>query len=169
MKLITTLFLFNLAIPAFAGSAHNTPPKVSDSFESMKALVGTWEGTTKMAGKDVPVKVTYEMTSGGTAMVEKIMPGTDHEMITVYANRGKDVNATHFCIAGNQPEMKLKKTTPNEFTFEMVGTKGIANKNDEHMHGVTLTLIGNKLKQEWTNYKKNKKADTTVFEFTKKI
>jgi hypothetical protein len=62
----------------------------------------------------------------------------------------------------------LKKADAGSFVFEMEGMKGISDKNELHMHAVTLTVAGDKLKQEWTNYKDNKKGDVAVFEFTKK-
>lgn len=162
-----SLFLFCLfSTIAFAEHEHMAP-KPSPEFEKLKGLVGTWEGKTTMNGKEETTKVTYELTSGGTAIIEKMMPGTDHEMVTMYSNRGKEVQATHYCMLGNQPEMKLKKSTDNEFTFEMNGTKGISNKNEMHMHSLKMALNGDKLKQEWTNYKDNKKGELAVFEFTK--
>jgi hypothetical protein len=169
MKFILMAVSFCFATTVFAEGEHDHPPvKVSPNFENMKALIGTWEGTAKMGDKVEPVKVTYEFTSGNTAIVEKLNPGTPKEMTTVYANRGKEVNATHFCMLGNQPEMKLKQAKGTQFTFEMSGNKGISDKNEMHMHGVTLSVDGNKLKQEWTNFNKNKKGDVAVFEFTKK-
>lgn len=135
----------------------------------MKALVGTWQGKNTMNGKEENTTVTYELTSNGTALVEKLGPGTPMEMVTIYANRGDKVFATHYCALGNQPEMTLKNAKNNSFTFEMTGTNGITNKNEMHMHGVTLTLNGKKLKQEWTNYKDNKKGDVMAFELTKKL
>lgn len=155
---------------ALAGTEHHHPaPKVAPEFEQMKALLGTWEGKTSMNGKEENMKVMYELTSGGTTLVEKINPGTPMEMMTVYSSNGKSVNATHYCLIGNQPEMKLKKSQDKSFTFEMVGTNGISSKNEMHMHAVTLTIDGNKLKQEWTNYKDGKKGEQVVFELTKKI
>ena len=153
---------------AFAGNEHDhAPAKVSPAFESLKALVGTWEGKTKMDGKDLDVKAVYELTSGGTAIVEKLNPGTPMEMVTVYANNGQKVNATHYCALGNQPQMTLKQVKGNNFTFEMVGTNGLSNKNEMHMHGVVLSIEGNKLKQEWTNYKDGKKGEAHTFELAK--
>jgi hypothetical protein len=170
MRFIISVAVLCFASIAFAGGEHDHPAvKVSPEFENMKALVGTWEGKTKMEGKEQDIKATYELTSGGTAILEKLNPGTPMEMVTVYANNGKKVNATHFCALGNQPQMTLKNAKAGLFTFEMVGTNGIANKNEMHMHGVTITLDGNKLKQEWTNYKNNKKGDVHTFELTKKI
>lgn len=156
---------------AFAGTEHKHPEaKIAPQFESMKALVGTWTGKTNMHGKEEAVTVTYELTSNGTTLVEKMSPGTPMEMMTVYATDGKTVSATHYCAVGNQPQFKLKTAKDNTFAFEMAGHHGVANhKKDMHMHGVTLTIDGNKLKQEWTNFDKGKKAGTAVFEFTKKI
>jgi len=79
-------------------------------------------------------------------------------MVTVYADNGKTVNVTHYCAMGNQPQMALKKAADNRWDFEMVGTKGISNKNESHMHAITLTLNGNNLKQEWTNTRTGKKT-----------
>lgn len=168
MKSLLVLATLCLASAAFAGSDHKHPtPKVSAEFEKMKALVGTWEGKTTMHGKEEDTKVTYTLTSNGTALVETMQPGTPMEMVTIYANRGNKVHATHFCALGNQPSMTLKKAKDNTFQFEMVGTNGISNKNEEHMRAVTLTLEGDKLKQDWTNYKNNKKSGTVTMEFTK--
>ena len=163
--IIATCFALN----AFAGPDHDMPaPKISANFESLKALVGTWEGTNKMHGKEEKVKVTYELTSGGTAIIEKMMPGTPHEMVSVYSNNGEQVHMTHYCMLGNQPQMKLKRVDGSSFAFEMDGTKGIANKKEMHMHALVITLNGNKLKEEWTNYKDNKKGEMAIFEYTKK-
>lgn len=165
MKAILVSLVFGLASVALAHE--HVAAKIPPTFESLKGLVGTWEGTTTMNGKQEPVKVTYELTSGGTAIIEKLMPGTDHEMVTVYAARGNQVAATHYCAMGNQPEMKLRNSKGNTFSFEMDGTKGITDKNELHMHALTLSLEGNKLKQEWTNYNKAKKGEVATFEFTK--
>lgn len=169
MKAWIGFIIFGLVSTASASDVHHKPVKVSPEFENMKALVGTWEGKSKMEGKDVDIKVTYALTSNGTTLVETLGPGTPGEMVTIYANNGKKVNATHYCAIGNQPQMALKSSKKNSFTFEMEGTNGINDKNESHMHGVTLTLDGNKLKQVWSNYKDGKPGDTVSFELTKKI
>ncbi len=168
MKLNAIVAIIGVAL-SFQALAHEMPaPKLSKDFQALKALIGTWTGTTKMEGKDQPATVTYELTSGGTAIAEKLMPGTPHEMLTVYANRGDKVEVTHFCAVGNQPQMALKKASGGVYEFEMEGMKGINDKNEMHMHAIKLTLAGDKLKQEWTNYNKGKKGEVAVFEFAKK-
>ncbi len=170
MRIIMSIFAICFAATALAGNEHeHAPAKVSPAFESLKTLVGTWEGKSKVGGKEQDLKVTYELTSGGTAIIEKTNPGSPMEMVTIYANSGKTVNATHYCALGNQPHLALKQTKGNIFVFEMEGTQGISNKNEMHMHGVVLTVDGNKLKQEWTNYNNGKKGDTHAFELTKKM
>lgn len=170
MKVFLSFLVLCAVSVANAGNEHDhAPVQVSPEFESMKGLVGTWEGKTTMHGKEQQLKVIFELTSAGTAIIEKTNPGTPMEMVTVYANSGKNVNATHYCALGNQPQLTLKQSKGNSFTFEMVGNKGISNKNEMHMHGVTLTLDGDKLKQEWTSYDKGKKGEVHIFELTKKI
>jgi hypothetical protein len=153
---------------AVADSHDHPPAQVSKTFEAMKGLVGSWEGKTTMQGKEMTATVSYALTSGGTALIETLGAGTPHEMITVYANRGDKVFATHFCALGNQPEFKLKKATDNEFDFAMDGVHGISSKNEMHMHGVKLTLNGNKLRQDWVNFDKGKVGERAIFEFARK-
>jgi hypothetical protein len=170
MKTVIASLLLMTSASAFAGGDHMHAPTVPKEFEALKALEGTWEGKTMMDGKEMPATVTYKVTSGGTAIIETLGEGTEHEMVSVYSARGKKITMTHYCAAGNQPEMAFKKGTGNTFAFEMVGKTGIDNPKEEHMHGITLTLADKThLKQEWTNYKDNKKAGTAVFEFTKKM
>jgi hypothetical protein len=46
---------------------------------------------------------------------------------------------THYCSIGNQPKMKLMKSSDNEMDFEMQGTTGVGSLKDAHMHGMTIT------------------------------
>jgi hypothetical protein len=166
--LIFTVIVTGLQV--YAGDESHMSPPVPKEFESLKALVGTWEGTTKMHGKDEKTTVSYKLTSGGTALIETLAEGTPHEMVTVYSARKNKVTATHYCAAGNQPQMALKSATANTFAFEMQGHAGLDDAKEMHMHALTLSLTDpNHLKQEWTNYNNNKKADTAVFEFTRKM
>ena len=166
MRALLVVALFTTA--AFASPDHHPAPTVSPTFQSMKALVGTWEGMNQVEGGMQPTKVTYELTSGGTALIEKLMPGTPEEMITMYASNGGQVSMIHYCVLGNQPQMKLKKATGSTFQFELDGTKGIADKNAEHMHALTITLDGKNLKHEWINYRDGKQSEVASFAFKKK-
>ena len=178
MKTILLAALFAFVNPtglALASPDHQHPtPKIAPDFEKLKALVGTWEGKAihgvKKGEAEMKSTVVYELTSGGTALIEKLMPGTPHEMVSMYssARAGKDVTMTHYCSLGNQPKMKLKKANDGVYVFEMQGNEGISSPKEMHMHALTITLKGDKLKQEWVNFADGKEADLAVFEYTKK-
>lgn len=156
---------------AMASPDHNHPPvAMPKEFDSVKQLVGTWEGTGNMGdGKEQPVTVVYELTSGGTAVTEKLMPGTPMEMVSVYHKEGKSLGMTHYCAMGNQPHLKLKSAEPKSVVFEMVGTAGITSAKEPHMHAVTLTMAdADSLKQEWVSFEGGKKKMTAVFTYKRK-
>ena len=122
-----------------------------------------------MHGKDENVTVVYEVTSGGTAVSEKLMPGTSHEMISMYYVTGGKLGMTHYCAIGNQPQMKLKKATPNSLVLEMTSPAGVSSMMEPHMHALTLTMVdANTLKQEWTSFEGGKKKEVADFNFKRK-
>ncbi len=90
------LVLASLVIlsPGTSAEPAAKPPAVPKAFEAMKPLIGTWEGTSEVHGKDGPVGVIYALTSGGTAITERLMPDTPHEMISVYYKAGNNVATT---------------------------------------------------------------------------
>jgi hypothetical protein len=161
--------VFVVALSAFAHE-HPTPSIPKDLETMKKSLVGTWEGMSKMGEeKEQAISVVYEVTSGGTAITERLFPGTPHEMISVYHKDGDTVSMTHFCAFGNAPQMKLKKFDGKVMAFEMTKALGVSSMKEPHMHAVTLTLTDpDTLKQEWVNYMDGKKADVTVLTFKRK-
>jgi len=169
-KSIILPFLLTLSQLAFASPDHEHKPVMPKEFDYMKHLVGSWEGETDAGnGKKEPVTVVYELTSGGTALAEKLFPGTSHEMISIYHKEGKSLGMTHYCAIGNQPHMKLKKADAKMMTFEMEGVAGISSAKEPHMHAITLTFTdSDTLKQEWSNYEGGKKNATAVFNYKRK-
>jgi hypothetical protein len=166
-KLILSVF----TLLSIAASAHEmpAPAKSNKDFDQLKQLVGKWKGTMKGDdGKDQPATVNYELTSGGTAVMERLAPGSPMEMVTMYYLDGKSVAMTHYCAIGNQPRMKLKSADPKTMAFEMVGTDGVSSLKEMHMHALKLKWDGpNKFTQEWTNYMNGKTGEVAVFNFTR--
>jgi len=160
--LLSLLLLFSQI--SFANPVQVPPPPMPKAFDTLKPLIGTWQGMNKMGDKEEMVTVVYELTSGGSAIAERLMPGAPHEMITVYHRDGKTLGLTHYCALGNHPYMKLKKSDDKTVAFEMMNNQGLTSANEPHMHAVTLTLLdSNTLKQEWTYYNEGKKTDTVTF------
>lgn len=148
------------ATSAAAPAANASNP----TFENLKKLEGNWEFTTTENGKKETAKASYEVTSGGNAVLEKIFIGTDHEMVSVYSKNGSDVSMTHYCMLPNTPRMTLAKTEPGKMFFEMKGKDGIKSKKEHHMHSVELIWNSDsELTQNWVSMKDGKKEEPTVF------
>lgn len=170
-----TLLALSLALltaaPVLASPDHHAPPSMPKEFDTLKQLVGTWEGTMKMGDKDMKTSVVYALTSNGTAITETLAPGTPNEMVSVYHRDqgGKTLGMVHYCGAGNQPHMALTQATANKMVFEVKKPIGISSMKETHMHAVALTLEDpNTLTQEWTNYENGKAAGTMVFHYKRK-
>ena len=95
-----------------------TPLVPSANLQQMKSLAGLWQGTVKHStGPDMPLKVEYKVTSGGTAVTEMMSPGTSHEMLSVYHDNAGKLAMTHYCMLGNQPELVLESAERGKFSF----------------------------------------------------
>lgn len=130
-------------------------------------LVGEWEGT---SGSGDSVKLTYTLVSGGSALMERMQPSKEEEMITMYTVEGDRLRVTHYCSMGNQPEMETAAISgkPNKFTFELTTVKGLKTPDEGHMTGLVLTMVDkDHLTQEWT-FIENGKKESNVFKYTRK-
>jgi hypothetical protein len=89
----------------------------------------------KETGEDGhPLVVKYKLTSGGSTVEELLMPGTDHEMVTMIHPDGADLLLTHYCMLGNQPQMRASaKPDSNKVEFKFVrATNMKSDKENAH-------------------------------------
>ena len=142
----------------------------SPALERFAQLAGEWVGKGMHGDMEHEVHVVYKVTSGGSAVVETIAPGTEHEMITVIHPDGDALLLTHYCMLGNQPQMKAKpKAGDKKVAFEFVKATNLQSDKDMYMHDVTFTFVDeDNLKTEWTNYNDGKEAEKAVFELKRK-
>lgn len=155
-------FAFQNAALAGTGASH-APYSGSPVFEKLKTLSGEWSGTVETEGKTEPAAVRYEVTSNGSAVMEKLGPGTPHEMISMYHDEAGSTVMTHYCALGNQPKMKLAEATDSKIRFEFIPTAGIDPAKDMHMNSVTFTFESpESLVQEWTSSDAGKTMHTTT-------
>ncbi len=134
----------------------------AEAFEKLKSLVGHWETDKTNMNK---ATLDLELTSGGTAVLEKIHMAEDGkpvEMTTLYYLDGGDVKLTHYCMAGNQPTMRGTYSPETKtLTFELVSISNLKSADDGHMHHATYTFIDNDhFKTTWTFRKDQKDAFT---------
>jgi hypothetical protein len=137
------------------------------AFTRLKTLVGDWEGPGPVAGGP-RARVEYRLTSNGTALAERLFPGTPHEMMTVYYMDGNDLVLTHYCV-GNQPHMKLVSGgAQGELKFDFASGSNLDVKKDSHMHAATFkSLDGDRYEAEWTSMADGKLAGSHSFAMTR--
>ena len=165
MKRLGSMFLFSLAL-IFAAGPVAAQKNANPGYEKLKALVGEWEGKTA-DGKSV--QVSYQLVSGGTALLETLQPPGDATMVTLYVPDGNRVAVTHYCSAGNQPRMRTVAiaTTPAKLDFSFVGGTNLTSSAG-HMHRLVVAFEDNDhFAQTWTWQEKGQdKAET--FRFARK-
>lgn len=117
MLVLLTAFL----TPAIAGDMPCvTPPKTSAALEQIKSLAGKWEGTAQEGQKaeTKPAVAEYYVTSGGSAVEEKLFAGTPNEMISMYHDVKGKLSMTHYCMLGNQPQLEDKSSDASKIVLE---------------------------------------------------
>src|SRR5712692_3788414 len=104
---MTRIVNLGLAVVAVAIVALATGARAEDKqkgkapqLDQLKTLAGEWTGKGKHADHEMDATVSYKVTSGGTAVMETIGAGSDHEMVTLYTQDGDDLVLTHYCMLG---------------------------------------------------------------------
>jgi hypothetical protein len=123
-----------------------------------------------MKGGDGKVAVVYKVSAAGSAVVETMLPGTEHEMVTVYTLDGDNLLLTHYCAAGNAPTMKAASGGPaGEIQFKFVKATNLASPGEGHMHDATIVFVDDdNIRTDWVYWEGGKKKETEKFELTRK-
>src|SRR5437870_3944758 len=91
------LVLMAWAIGAQAQEGKKTAEQ-NPALDRFKQLAGEWVGKGMHSGKEHEIRVVYKVTAAGSAVVETIAPGSDHEMVTVIHSDGDALLLTHYCM-----------------------------------------------------------------------
>jgi hypothetical protein len=149
-----------------ADSKSESRTGASAAFARLKALVGEWEANTP-SGK---AHLTYELTGGGTALVERESADQMPGMLTVYHLDGDRLILTHYCMAGNQPRMQASSFNPDtgELQFQFLDATNLASPGAGHMHDARFRLVDNNhLETEWQFYENGKPKMTEAAQYTR--
>jgi len=141
----------------------------SKDFEKMKELVGVWEGTTDMGKGTQTIKATYELTSAGNAILERLFFGLPHEMVTVYHDFNGKLTLTHYCSLGNQPHMELMNPGENNMLFVLSEKNhGLSSVNETHMHALKISFDSKgSITHTWSLYEKGEKKSDVVIKLSR--
>ncbi|HTF90780.1 MAG TPA: hypothetical protein VK843_20335 [Planctomycetota bacterium] len=151
------------------------PEQSAQAFEALKSLAGKWHGTSTAGSQQFPVDVTYEVVSGGTVVMERMFPSSEHEMISMYHRDGGKLLMTHYCSQGNQPRMEMLFTKPaydpashheQWIVFKFRDATNPSSPKELVMHDMRLCLIDkDHLESSWTAFVDAKSDHTANFTF----
>ena len=140
-------------------------PAKTSPLERFKALAGEWS---RVDDNEKETMLSYRVTAGGSAVLETVFPGQDHEMVTLYHMDGDTLMLTHYCAMGNQPRMKAVKVTDDKITFDFVGGTNM-KPSDTHMHAAEFTFTDkDHFKSRWTHFANGKSAGDVEMNMVRK-
>lgn len=127
-------------------------PAKTSLLDKLKPLAGTW------LHKDGTVGVESRLTSGGSVLLETMVPGTPHEMVNAFHQDGDALVLTHYCAMGNQPRMVASaEKAPGVLVFTLRDATNVDVKTGAYMGQLTLTIVdADHIVQEWQSFKAGK-------------
>ncbi len=135
-------------------------------FDKLKALAGEWTGKN---AEGHPFTVTYEISSGGSILLEKMESSDEPAMLTIYHMDNGDLRLTHYCSAGNQPRMRAVPLSPDarEISFEFVDATNLKGATGGYINSLTVTLQDDDhITQKW-GWFGNGKQEYSTFHLTR--
>jgi hypothetical protein len=108
------------------------------SFDQLKSLAGSWEGS--MDGQ--ALQVSLRVTSRGNALLHEMKGAGPDDPITLFHLDGERLLLTHYCDAGNQPRM-VATISPDgkSVVFDFLDATNLLTSQHGHMQRVTFTFI----------------------------
>ncbi|HLJ89509.1 MAG TPA: hypothetical protein VKZ53_22055 [Candidatus Angelobacter sp.] len=164
LALLALVIVFCVSSFVSASAASTAAPakdqqNASQAFDKLKALAGTWEASSEH-GKST---ISYEVIAHGTSLIERIHTADKEDMATVYHLDGDRLVLTHYCEAGNQPEMTAAAFDPesNEIRFNFARISNLSNPNAGHMHSAAFHFdSANQTTMDWKWYENGKEGFT---------
>ena len=135
------------------------------AFQKLKGLAGTWTGPIGSA-TGPKGRISYEVISGGSVVMEVLFPGEPHEMRSMYHLDKGELIMTHYCSGGNQPHMRLAKaaSTPEKLVFDFDGGTNLDANKDSYIHnGEIRFLADGRIEASWTFWTDGKQAGANHF------
>jgi hypothetical protein len=168
IRISAVLFAFALCLSIAVADEAKKPQAKSDNLKAICALEGTWTQVSPAPPQgQKPPALVFRPTAGGSAVMETMNPGSDHEMLNVYTEDDKGVLLTHYCLMGNQPRMRLTSIKDGVLTFEYVDAGNLKSRDEAHMDGLVITVKGDQMTQDWTMFQDGKVTGHHIFELKK--
>ena len=164
-RIVSLAAVIALALIGTARTLTAGKPNSVLAFEHLTSLVGEWKGVQD----GTEIKLTYTLTASGSALMEEFRAGNT-VMMTMFTVDGDHLIATHYCSAGNQPQMMTGAITDpsaKSLAFTLSRVTGMKTPGDWHNTGLTVIMDDKQhLTQVWT-YEDNGKTGTNTFRYTR--
>lgn len=158
------IIVLTLTLAASAAYAQTDAQK---AFATLKTLPGTWEGTGMERDSNMPVRVDFKITGGGSAIMSEILGHED--MVSMFHMDGDRLVMTHYCAVGNQPRMRASASPDGKtLTFNFVDATNLSSPDAGHMQKMILTVLDeNHHTEEWV-FVDHGKEHKAVFDLRRK-
>ena len=142
------------ALALAAAAQAGAPPMDKAIYDRIVSLVGDWTGHMEDPLAGPPVDVTFEVASGGKAVVETMRPADSLPAVTVYFLASGRLRAVQYSPAGNQPAYKLgSASTADLALLEFDGGTGFDPNHDGHVHKGELRFVApDRIEHRWFHY-----------------
>ena len=153
--------IMTVVIMTFSMNVAAAKNNAADGFNRLKSLVGEWHSKTA-DGQEA--SISYQLISGGTALMESITYTNEPGMVTVYHLNGDKLMMTHYCSINNQPRMLAAAAMGDvkKLNFTFVDGTNMAKPTDAHMHSLAFTFQDNDhITQDWSMHHEGKEMPVT--------
>jgi hypothetical protein len=130
-------------------------------FDVFKSLKGRW--AIQSDGKTIATVMTYDVGSKDSIVTEQF-----GKELTVIHRDGQDLQMTHFCNAGNQPRLRLKKSrSPRLFEFEMFDITNLRKSDEAHVQKIIYQVVDDKHMELEIVWKKGASSESEKYALTR--
>lgn len=166
MKRILSIATIVLAMATCAKLATGAS-RAAAAFQELKNLAGHWQGTDAQ-GK--PVRSTFQMIAGDTAVMETLYPADMEAMVTLYSIDGDAISLMHYCPTNNQPHMRAipPAGAVKRLVFEFQGAGNLPDVAVGHEYRLVMDLQDkDHIVERWT-WRENGKDSEMVYRLQRK-
>ena len=168
MRFAWTLMLSCLVAGCSSHSNHYVRAEgaAKEHFELFKELEGRWYHVDEDGDPTDQLAMTYELTAGGSAVLERVFPGEEHEMVTLYYRDGGNLMLTHYCAMGNQPTMiEMPTDSQRVVVFEFYRGSNLNPATDTYVHDARFEFLDvDRLRSTWRLYASGKPGEEHVMD-----
>lgn len=111
--------------------------------------------------------VTWQLISGGSALVEHWAAGTPNETETIVHPDHGDLMLTHYCAQGNQPRLRVASVTPEAVVFRFADVTNREPDQDVLVEQTLSSSASGTLDDTEVYARPDGTYDRTTYHFTK--